>query len=474
MIPTIRERTNAASAGQVAKALQIEEGLRPPTGSMGRLPKKIGLLDHVGYGNMGDDATLAAVMHNIKCRWPEALILGLTLNPQDTQERHGITAHPIRRDCKLPPMLFPAGNCKPTFEKKLKARVSRYPVLRLILRVAKALFIRAPRAFLQELIFLGESFRIARSLDLLIISGGGQLRDSSKGPWKFPYTLFKWVVLAKLSRTRCYFLNVGAGPLKTWWGRFLIKQALRLADYTSFRDERSQRLIQSIGLARSSRVYADCVYGLPIQMRTMERPLVQNSEPVVGIAPMQVYWDDDPRVYAYIIHQLGRFSVQLARTRYRLQLFGTDIWSDSLAAADLHTAIINELSTVASPRILCLPPPTRGIHALLHHMSSMDYVVTCRFHGLVFAHLLNIPVLAVSHHPKMATLMNDLGLSEYWVDIRRFDSDLLANRFARMVKHRDEIKARMAEKAALYKQELILQFDELFPSHSSQGRANER
>jgi hypothetical protein len=37
--------------------------------------RKIGLLNHMGGGNLGDDATQDAVIENIKRRWPEAVIL---------------------------------------------------------------------------------------------------------------------------------------------------------------------------------------------------------------------------------------------------------------------------------------------------------------------------------------------------------------------------------------------------------------
>ena len=416
---------------------------------------RIGLLQHVGYGNLGDDATVASVIHNIRCRWPRVLLAGLTLNPHDTQKQHGITTHAARRGCNftaLPPLKYR----KATLRNRLKEIISKYPILYLAIRSVNALIIRAPRAFAQEVLFLVKSFRIARSLDLLIICGGGQLRDSAKGPWKFPYTLSKWIILAKLSGARCFLINVGAGPLRTRPGRLLIKYALHLADYISFRDERSQRLIRDIGFTGNSYVHPDCVYALPIPLHTPTRNILENREPLVGICPMLVYWDDDPRIYTDLIRELAQFSLRLVRAQYRLQLFGTDIWSDSVAATDLHVAITNEYKIPASSSITFPSPPSGGINGLLRQMSLMDYVVTCRFHGIVFAHLLNIPVVAVSHHPKMATLMNDLGLSEYWVDIRKFDSDLLAKTFDRVVDNRDGIKARMAEKAVSYRRELMI------------------
>jgi len=92
----------------------------------------------------------------------------------------------------------------------------------------------------------------------------------------------------------------------------------------------------------------------------------------------------------------------------------------------------------------------------------VDYIVTCRFHGVVFAHLLNKPVLALSHHPKVTTLMNDLGLSKYCMDIRTFDPALLADTFASLVADTEEVKCRMAASLAKYRSRLMSQFDELF------------
>jgi polysaccharide pyruvyl transferase WcaK-like protein len=107
--------------------------------------------------------------------------------------------------------------------------------------------------------------------------------------------------------------------------------------------------------------------------------------------------------------------------------------------------------------------PIADTEDLLSQLSSMDYVVTCRYHGVIFAHLLNVPVLAISHHPKVATLMNDLGLLEYCLDIQTCDLDLLKNTFLRLAENRDQVKARMSERLACYRRELSTQFDALFP-----------
>ena len=91
-----------------------------------------------------------------------------------------------------------------------------------------------------------------------------------------------------------------------------------------------------------------------------------------------------------------------------------------------------------------------GINEFLSQLSQVDCVVTCKFPVVVFAHLLNVPVLAISHHPKVATLMDDFELSEYCVDIRKFDVDLLTSTFDRLVANMDDIKACVSRKVACY------------------------
>ena len=133
------------------------------------------------------------------------------MNPSDTERRHGIPSYPIRSqtwDFGRQP-----GDGRPTFKQNLKATLSNHPFLYRLLKALNAVIIRIPRTLLRELSFLARSFRVLRSFDLLVISGGGQLLDCWGGPWKFPYTIFKWVLLAKLAHVRCIVLNVGAGPL---------------------------------------------------------------------------------------------------------------------------------------------------------------------------------------------------------------------------------------------------------------------
>jgi polysaccharide pyruvyl transferase WcaK-like protein len=442
---------------------------------MNRACRKIGLLDHLGHGNLGDDATLNAVMQNIKSRWPDAVVIGLSLNPHDTGTRHGIPSYAIRRDSKLSPTRHaPAKSNNTSLKARLKAVLVRYRLLFQFFRAVNTLAVRMPKAFFQELYFLAESFRITKSLDVLVICGGGQLLDCWGGPWGFPYTLFKWIMLARVSRAKCYFINVGAGPLERPLSKWFVKHALSLADYVSFRDDKSRAVVQAVGFSRRTEVLVDNVYSFDA-CAANTRGIGRTDRRIVGLSPMAYcdprrYWDKDQAAYDCYIRKFAAFGAKLVHCDYRLMLFSTDIGFDFEAIDDLTRALTRGTNRSGSRSIMC--PPVLETEGLLSQMYLMDYSVTCRFHGVVFAHLMNIPVLALSHHPKVATLMNDLGLSEYCLDIRSFDSEVLMETFIRLTNRRDEVRDRMADKVEKYKVTLRRQFDTLFPQMARCG--NER
>lgn len=429
--------------------------------------RKIGLLNHMGGGNLGDDATQRAVIQNIKRRWPDAEIVLFSMNPADSSARHGLPSHPIRTETWEHREEDPHDRLatRRDVEAAPDGRPRALRFVRAVLRVPYRSFRRLQR----ELPFLGRSFAIIRPFDLLIVSGGGQLLDAWGGPWKFPFTIFKWILLARLSGTRCYFLNVGAGPLAHPMGRWFVRNALRLAQYASFRDEDSRILVRQIGFRGTTEVTADCVYALD----SPEHPVRSDAEqaaPIVGLSPMafcdpRVYWQKDQLVYQRLVDNIGSFGRWLGDRNYRLALFSTDIWFDLQTVAEVSSILKQSNGYVAAQHVQ--DEQMKDLDQLLSRIQSADYIVTCRYHGVVFAHLLNKPVIALTHHPKVTSLMKDLGLVKYCLDIRKCDLGMMEDAFLSMVAERDEIQSRMAEKALSYKKALVTQFDLLFPQRAS-------
>jgi polysaccharide pyruvyl transferase WcaK-like protein len=428
---------------------------------------KVGLLHHGGGGNLGDDATMEAVIQNIKSRWPDAIICGFSMNPGDSQSRHGIRSYAIRSRSWSFGQPHSAG--PPTWKERLKSWTRRYPILFKVLAAIDIVSLKIPMTLWKEIVFLVKAFGIIRSFDLFIINGGGQFLDSAGGPWKFvggpwffPYTIFKWLLLARLARVRRIILNVGAGPLVHPLTRFFVKHSFSLAEYVSFRDEHSKALAQQLGFRGRIEVLPDSVYSLP-QPMLPAIPADRRNQSVVGLSPM-AYGDPrlspehDPVIYETYIHRFASFGGWLIAQHHSVQLFCNDIGIDPPAADDVVKILTGRGSSIEQ---------VQRVHnwttsELLQNMLSMDYVVTCRFHGIVFAHLLNKPVLAISHHPKMNGLMDELGLGKYCVDIGGLDLGLLTDTFLALLENRSEVQNRMADRLTNYQKRLKVQFDQLF------------
>ena len=423
-------------------------------------PAKIAILHHTGGGNLGDDAIMDVVIHNIRSRWPDAEIAAFSMNPGDTGSRHGIPSFAIRRHTW--------GIGYASRENAKTEKTKRGPGNWLATTRNPA--IRLPRNIFRELAFLATSFQKLRPFDMLIVSGGGQLTERS-GPWGFPYAILIWVLMAKLAGVRRVFLNVGAGPLRHPLSKFFVRRSLYAANYVSFRDEPSQALARQIGFTGKSQVFPDNVYSRDVSLPSA--PPDTRNGPVVGLAPMP--WPFcDPReytgenlqaLYDEYLAKFATFASSLVRYSCSLELFGSDAGADPAAIEDLRRVLRTQQDIDTPPY-----EPVDSVDGLLSRMAAMDYIVTCRFHGVVLAHILNKPVLAISHHPKVTDLMAALGLSQYCVDIRTFDPDRLADAFASLVDHTREVKISMAASLAAYRAQAGAQFDLLFPPASEKMR----
>ena len=173
--------------------------------------------------------------------------------------------------------------------------------------------------------------------------------------------------------------------------------------------------------------------------------------------------ESDRVVYDAFIGKLASFASWLISRSYALELFGTDIRVDPLAIRDLQRSL--QISYGIPSSQFGVNHSEKSVRGLLATMSRMDYVVTCRFHGVIFAHLLNKPVLAIAHHPKVTELMAEIELPDYCVDIRDFDVNWLTERFSSLVSNAEEIKSRMAASLMENRRQLTNQFDELFSVH---------
>jgi len=199
--------------------------------------KRIYFFGHFGSPNFGNEITLQTALYHVRCLLPEAEVACICTGPEALAATQKIETVPINR----------------TFVKpgRRRSRLGRF---------LRSVFIGIP----SEAYRWFEAFKMLKGSDMFIIPGTGLLTDAFGLREWGPYNLFKWTAMAKLRRSKVLFVSVGAGPIYSVLGRYLVRSALSLADFRSYRDSASMKYLRDIGFrTNSDGVYPDLVFSLP-------------------------------------------------------------------------------------------------------------------------------------------------------------------------------------------------------------------
>jgi polysaccharide pyruvyl transferase WcaK-like protein len=446
--------------------------------------KRIGVFSHGGTKNLGDEALLAAVVQNVRLRAPNAQIIGFTINPQDTQSRHGIPAYPIRQ---FSPALLvkDTGASEPTLvsaaapgqaipaRSGLKAKLKSIPGLPAILQGLRRLLELAP-VVLAEPKFLFDSYRRLKGVDLLLVAGSQQLNDGYGGAWGFPYTLYKWTWLAKLTGTKVAILSVGAGPINSSLSKWFFRRVLNRVNYRSYRDAISSRLMESLRIKGDHPVLPDLVYSL--QLPTPKPAPSSAARVVVGTNPVPFfdgrYWPTpDPPRYDDYVRKFAKFAEWLDKSGHSVLFFPTQVRADSLTINDIRSAMNGSGN---SPNLLA-GQKIQGLEDLVSEIERADLVIANRYHGILISLMMNKPVLGVAYHEKSRALLAQAGQGEFVLNIADFKTEDLIERFQALEANAPAIKKQIAERMAPLRKALDEQYDtvlSLIGVQPSQSRAN--
>jgi len=458
------------------RSLELYEGhLGPTIHTMTKhLPlRRIGIFGHVGTQNLGDEIIIAAVIQNVRSRYPDAVIRAFTFNPDDTRVRHGIEAFPIRRVDSPSSKAVKSAKLEGienepkssgSEHKSFKESLKKIPLLHGSLKAIQSAFSSIAGSF-AETAFLARSFKNLKGTDLLIIAGSGQLTDHSGGAWAYPYTFYKWSLLARLLGTKIAFVSIGTSWINSSLSKFFLKSALSRAQYRSCRDESSGKQVDSLGLPqRNVVVVPDLAYSLqlPASDKTSNG---QNNPPVVGINPIPFFHQNmwhkaNQEIYEKYVETQAGFASWLIDRGYSVRFFPTQLRADPPAIQDI-IAVLNRKHPGLSGQLL-VDPPVRSTDDLIAAMSRMDIVVAARYHGVLVSHLLHKPVLAVSYHPKTADLMARMGQAKCTLDIEDCTLDALISRFTFLESQRKTIAAEFELRVPFCRTALASQYDQVF------------
>jgi polysaccharide pyruvyl transferase WcaK-like protein len=420
---------------------------RKPAGIRARSagPPRVGLFGKLGSGNIGNDASLEAVLDYLESDHRDAILDAMCTGSDAVTERYGIPAIPL------------------FWYQQYAPAVSGIPAI--------------PLKALGKGIDAFRTMAWVRRHDAVIVPGMGVLETSLPLPtWEFPYAMFLLGGSSRLFGTKVALVSVGAGVINHRVTRWLFNAAARFAYYRSFRNTSSREAMRQRGLDTTrDHIFPDLAFAL-------QAPAIEPGDPqVVCVGVMEYHGSNDDREHADEIRSsyvggMKRFVRWLVdHDRKVLLLIGDTNGSDELVVEEILADLRESRPGLDESRVIA--QPVVSFADVMQAIQPAGSVVAIRFHNIIGALKLGKPTIAIGYSSKHEALMADMGVSQFCLPVHPLDFDLLIQRFAELEGSAAQVRQVLAVRNEVNRQRLNEQFAELsaaiFPAPRSAGSAAE-
>lgn len=256
--------------------------------------------------------------------------------------------------------------------------------------------------------------RAIREADLVVLGGGGILRDNTN--WRNLLRLLDEIWLAKLFGRKTMLYAIGVGPFKTRIGKWLIGATARACDLVTVRSQRAAELLREVGVpAERIHVVADPAFLLPAKapadaQRAELAALFGSGKKKIGFYPT-FYLRRKPEGLKRIAAALD----ELVETE--------DVEIVAVPMSVLDTGMDD---VVIARRIRAEMRHPEALHIVEQRLTAQELKwvtrqavlnITVRLHAMIFSLGCNVPVVALNYEPKVSNVFEDFAAPEYLIDI---------------------------------------------------------
>jgi len=423
-------------------------GIEPASAFKRRLPPRVGKRSRIGFfgifgiQNLGNECTLQAILKNAQRRLPDDEIYAISFNPADTVARHKIPAYAVTYQD------FSGVNPRTGFIGGLEK------LLRLIRRVPG------------ELNDWLKAIKTLRGTSVVFMTGTGMLTDYMTSASGFPYHVFRWAAASRLAGCKVRFVGVGVSPIYGRMSRWLIRAALSLADYRSFRDQNSKDKIRKYGFnSDNDYVFPDLVFSLPPETCPPRNDCDVHIR-TVGLGVMD-HWDihlwspeKHQAIYSAYLETMCDFVKWLIKHSYGIRILQGDSKHDARARADLKARL--ERRGIHYETAGIIDEGSTTVEQLIGQIAKTDIVISPRFHSLLLGLMMNIPGISISYDPKNDALLDSVGLGEYRQAIDNIGFQKLVDQFKNLELRINDVKPLIEQKSKEHRALLENQYDKIF------------
>lgn len=404
-----------------------ERALQP--GRAESSPVRVGLFGKLGTGNIGNDASMEAVLQYLRADHPSAVIDAMCGGAAQVTDRYGIPAIPL--------------NWFHSYEPRVPG-----PAAILLKVIGKGIDVVRTAAWV-------------RRHDVVIVPGMGVLEASLPlRATEFPYAMFWLGVCGRFFGAKVALVSVGAGTINQRMTRWLFDGAAKLAAYRSFRNVSSRDAMVRRGVkADGDPVYPDLAFALPA-------PSAEAGDlQTVCVGVMAYRGSNDERkqaeqIYFRYVTATKQFVCWLADNGYRVRLVvGDTNGSDDAVVQEILTEIRQSRPELPSGAVAAEPVET--LDDVMQAMAPAGSVVAIRFHNVLAGLKLCKPMIAIGYSAKHEALMEDMGVPEFCLAVKTIEGDQLIGKFVELQSRSEQLRGTLAEHNSRNQQLLGQQFAEL-------------
>lgn len=330
---------------------------------------KIGLIGNYGATNIGDDAILNAIL---KSHSNHEFVV-FSANPKKTEAQFGVKAVP----------LLPLG-FRSTFKHGFR-----------------------------------KSFKALRSVDAVILGGGGLMQDDKA----YACMLWAWQIhWVKFFNKPLFVYGTGVGPLKTWLGKKLSRYVHEDAIGITVRDKASEKLLAKLSLER------------------------ENIEPTADPAFLFKHVGHEPKrvahTYMVSLRPWRHYNEQIISTftRYLLKLKeekGAKFIFTAMQSIKEHDRKVLNPIMERVGGALFVP---KHFSEVIQKMEEVEFAIGMRYHFLIASLITKTPTLAISYSPKVDSLFKETSLEPYMMAIEELSEQNLERKMTRLSADYNNIK----------------------------------
>lgn len=233
----------------------------------------------------------------------------------------------------------------------------------------------------------------------VLISGGGSLLQNVTSNKSLFYYCGLINIMASLKKNVVIFAQ-GIGPVKGFWGKLIVKSALKKCKYISVRDEKSQELLKSWGI--ESNLVCDPIFDLNVPSAKKTRK--------VGI---------QLRKFASLTDELFDEIVKQVALKFSDREIELICFQDS-EDEGISKVFLNKLRA-KNPTIKANVVKNLTNNEIVERVSEYDYLIGMRFHACLLGLKYGIKTLAISYDPKVETLAKNANIPYLVMESKKND-----------------------------------------------------